>query len=128
MLIDIAVFVAYLDNQNIHVKLGDFGFARFDTDKTQTYVQTGFWQALVGLLPRHVDGFTTPTTRDSQEQRHSNENFDSKRRTTLKSDIYSFGRKPARSLDMVTPHTNNPSDHAGCYAPTRSVLAHLSHR
>ena len=72
MLIDIAVFVAYLDNQNIHVKLGDFGFARFDTDKTQTYVQTGFWQAPVGLLPRHVDGFTTPTTRDSQEQRHSN--------------------------------------------------------
>jgi hypothetical protein len=50
MLIDAAVFIAQLDEHSIHVKLGDFGFARFDTNKTQTYVETGIWLAPVGLL------------------------------------------------------------------------------
>lgn len=51
MLIDAAVFVAQIHKgQSIHVKLGDFGFARFDTNKTQTYVDTGIWQAPVRLL------------------------------------------------------------------------------
>jgi serine/threonine protein kinase len=45
-----AVFIAHLTRQSIHVKLGDFGLARLDTDKSQTYVGTREWLAPVSLL------------------------------------------------------------------------------
>lgn len=61
-----------------------------------------------------------PTFRDAQEQHHSNKNHDGKRRTTLKSDIYSFGRKPILLPEVVAPYANGLSDHASYHAATGS--------
>lgn len=56
LLIDNAVFVAEISARSIHVKLGDFEFARLDTNKSQSYVGTQDWLAPVSFSLGNILG------------------------------------------------------------------------